>query len=1065
MSKGRLLIFIGLAVAALFLGANVADAGPGNGTYYANSPAGGDSGTALRKFVDSLPGLGPSNANNLGQYIPVAVPDTVTYPGSDYYEIALRNYTEKMHSDLPKATRLRGYVQTNNGTDGAGNNTVAPAPIHYLGPLIIAQRDRPVRIKFTNELPASGTAGSNLPIPVDATIMGAGVGPQSQTCDAVTHICIDTGINDLFTENRSVIHLHGGNTPWISDGTAHQWITPAGDATIYPTGMSKHDVPDMPNPGQGSTTIYYTNQQSARLMFYHDHALGITRLNVYAGVAAGYLLTDPVEQQLINSGAIPSVQIPLIIQDKTFVPQNIAVQDSKWDTTKWGEYGDLWFPHVYETNQDPNVPEGANPFGRWDYGPWFWPPVTNVTHQPGPCPGDATKTCANLPEISAVPEAFMDTILVNGTAYPYLNVEKRRYRFRILNASNDRFLNLQLYFADPSGKEVKMVPANPSSKLPDRWPTDNRVGGVPDPKKIGPTMIQIGTEGGFLPEPVELPNTPVGYNYNRRDIVVLNVENKTLFLGPAERADVIVDFSKAPVGSKIILYNDAPAPVPAFDSRNDYYAGNPDLTGSGGAPSTVKGYGPNTRTVMQFRVVGKSGKLPPETDTYASTLDKLRNAATGLPHAFAASQPVPIVPEKAYGAAADTYVNIFDTSLTYTPFGSGGPVTMSLLPKAIHELFETDYGRMNAVLGVELPFTNFLTQTTIPYFYIDPATEIIPDGGTQLWKITHNGVDTHAIHFHLVNVQVLNRVGWDGAVRPADPNELGWKETVRMNPLEDIVVAMQAKKQSVPFAVPVSSRPLAPANPLHSGMGFTNVDPNNNPVTVYNEVTDFGWEYVWHCHLLGHEENDMMRPLVMTGTATTPLAAMGLTATVDSATRVTLNWTPASATNSAAETGFKIERADGAGVITTAFTTLNTAGQGSTSYVDSTAAAGQAYTYRVVATNAAGDASSSNWVKVTTAVPGAPFNFFATTTAKGVTPQSVTLTWNEGSDNEAGFVVQRARNAAFTKDLVTFTVQEANAASYTDSTVAPKTMYYYRVRAANALGVSGFTKAKSIATK
>ncbi len=90
---------------------------------------------------------------------------------------------------------------------------------------------------------------------------------------------------------------------------------------------------------------------------------------------------------------------------------------------------------------------------------------------------------------------------------------------------------------------------------------------------------------GSCPAPVELPNTPIGYNYNRRDIVVLNVQEKTLFLGPAERADVIVDFS-AFAGKTLILYNDAPAPVPAFDSRIDYYTGDPDQTDTGGAPST-----------------------------------------------------------------------------------------------------------------------------------------------------------------------------------------------------------------------------------------------------------------------------------------------------------------------------------------------------------------------------------------------------------------------------------------------------------------------------------------------
>ena len=95
-----------------------------------------------------------------------------------------------------------------------------------------------------------------------------------------------------YTQNRGTLHLHGGRTPWISDGTPHQWITPKDENTPYPKGVSVHNVPDMPDPGDGSMTFYYSNQQSARLMFYHDHAFGITRLNVYAGEAAGYVITD-----------------------------------------------------------------------------------------------------------------------------------------------------------------------------------------------------------------------------------------------------------------------------------------------------------------------------------------------------------------------------------------------------------------------------------------------------------------------------------------------------------------------------------------------------------------------------------------------------------------------------------------------------------------------------------------------------------------------------------------------------------------------------------------------------
>ena len=147
---------------------------------------------ALRKFVDTLPGLGPTAANNLQQYIPVATPDTTTYPLSDYYEICLVQYTQQMHSDLPPTT-LRGYVQleTNvvkgnhypltypNGSPILGANNAQLFAVdrpRYLGPLIIALKDRAVRIKFINKLPTG--SGGDLFVPVDTTVMGGGAGPR-----------------------------------------------------------------------------------------------------------------------------------------------------------------------------------------------------------------------------------------------------------------------------------------------------------------------------------------------------------------------------------------------------------------------------------------------------------------------------------------------------------------------------------------------------------------------------------------------------------------------------------------------------------------------------------------------------------------------------------------------------------------------------------------------------------------------------------------------------------------------------------------------------------------------
>ena len=907
-----------------------------------------------------------------------------------------------------------------------------------------------------------------------------------------------------FTQNRATLHLHGGNTPWISDGTQHQWITPAGENTHYPKGVSVAYVPDMwfkstgetvnstypgatNDPGDGSQTFYYTNQQSARLMFYHDHAYGITRLNVYAGEAAGYLETDAVEQGLIASGVLPGVGIPLVIQDKTFLPDalTLAAQDPTWPIAVNASRSDLWLPHVYMPNQNPGDISGANAMGRWDYGPWFWPvfpttngPVPNPLCNPT-CPPGENSMNPGIPNPSIVPEAFMDTSIVNGNAYPYLQLGQKPYRLRILNAGNDRFLNLQLYYAStagpfikitggngsgssaiaavssignvtsititnggagytsaptvrifdapghsPSGSgalatatvdldntsplygtitsitvtaqgtgysvptickgttalpglctEVSMVPAVlGAANFPASWKVgspglpgdilDGRAGGVPDPASIGPSMIQIGTEGGFLPAPDVIENRPIGYEKNTKSITVGNVLEKAVFLGPAERADVIVDFAGVPNGSTLILYSDAPAPVPAFDARYDYYTNNLDWTLTGGAPSTLPGYGPNTRTIMQIQVLASLGTAP------AYNLAALQ---TALPAAYGQSQDKPIVPQAGYNTAfnanypVDAYARIQSTNMTFIPAGSTTNITMNLESKAIQELFDPTFGRMNAMLGVEVPFTNAIIQTTIPYTDIDPPTEIIKnsvavtpmgslDDGTQIWKITHNGVDTHAIHWHMFNVQVINRVGWDGAIKPPDPNELGWKDTVRMNPLEDIIIATRPIIPNVPFDLPNSIRPLDVTAPLGStgqfgaATYFTAVDPANNPVTVTNHMVNFGWEYVWHCHLLGHEENIMMRGILI---AVAPNTPSNLVATTTN-NSVMLTWKD----NSTNEINFVVQKANsslGPWITLATMSSLKGPEKGTTlNYTDLTNVSNASY-YRVMANNVVGD--------------------------------------------------------------------------------------------------------------
>ncbi len=114
-------------------------------------------------------------------------------------------------------------------------------------------------------------------------------------------------------------------------------------------------------------------------------------------------------------------------------------------------------------------------------------------------------------------------------------------------------------------------------------------------------MIDIGSESGFLPHPVVVPPQPITYVTDPARFDVGNVDKHSLLIAPAERHDVIIDFSKY-AGKTLILYNDAPAAFPARDPRYDYYTGNADLTAGGGAPTTLPGYGPNIRTVMQIKV-------------------------------------------------------------------------------------------------------------------------------------------------------------------------------------------------------------------------------------------------------------------------------------------------------------------------------------------------------------------------------------------------------------------------------------------------------------------------------
>lgn len=299
----------------------------------------------------------------------------------------------------------------------------------YLGPTIVAKEINQLNVQWHNNLPNS------YPLPLDETLHWAYAGHNHMAMNSMNYNIANDGV-------PAVPHLHGGNTESASDGLPEAWWSSV-------TGKTGMDF---------KKTLYtYDNNQEAATIWYHDHALGITRLNVYMGLAAFYFIRDANELNMIANNQLPSgpYEIELAIQDKMFYPDgSLAYPDMPW----------MSMPG----------------FTPWAGGP------------------------------SVQPEFFGDVIIVNGKAWPVLNVEPRKYRFRILNGSDSRFYNLILNTDVTTTRSF-------------RW-------------------IVIGSDQGFL-------NAPLS--------------QRELLIAPGERYDVVIDFSDpALLGQTIIVRNNAKTPFP-----------------------------------------------------------------------------------------------------------------------------------------------------------------------------------------------------------------------------------------------------------------------------------------------------------------------------------------------------------------------------------------------------------------------------------------------------------------------------------------------------------------------
>jgi hypothetical protein len=234
-------------------------------------------------------------------------------------------------------------------------------------------------------------------------------------------------------------------------------------------------------------------------------------------------------------------------------------------------------------------------------------------------------------------------------------------------------------------------------------------------------------------------------------------------------------------------------------------------------------------------------------------------------------------------------------------------------------------------------------------------------------------------------------------------------------------------------------------------------------VTVVNHLVNFGWEYVYHCHLLAHEEMDMMHSVAF---AVEPQAPDHLTA-IRQGSRTILNW----ADNSVDETGFTIQRANNVS-FTTGVQTF-TVEANVTTYTDKASGSNGTHYYRVFATNTVGDKDTPGFPTMTVnsafsnttadqpyaplAPPAEPSNVTATAVAANNKSASVTLTWTDNATNEAGFRIQRATNAAFTSGLTTATVG-ANVTSLTQ-TVSRNSDFYFRIQSYNSADPSAWVNA------
>jgi FtsP/CotA-like multicopper oxidase with cupredoxin domain len=604
----------------------------------------------------------------------------------DYYEISVRQFAQQiLPAGLP-ATTVWGY-----GAVAAASKR--GLLLHNAPSLTIeARAGRSVRIKWINDLKSS--AGTYLPhlLPVDPTLHwanppGGASGRDTRPTYATTPIPYGGPV-------PLVTHVHGAvGVGDESDGYAEAWYLPnagnipAGYATTgtwYNFFGAKAAASYGTTWGPGFAVFQYPNANRASTLWYHDHTLGMTRLNVYAGPAGFYIIRGGPGDAVLDarSGAAAVLPGPAPREGDAFPPNKIyyeipvAIQERSFNTD-----GSLFYPDTrafFDGIIGPYIPDT-------DIAP-YWNP-----------------------------EFFGNCIIANGNTWPFHAVEQRRYRFRFLNGCQSRFLILDF----------------------------NNIPGV--------SVWQIGNEGGYLAAPIDITTT----NGNR------------ILMAPAERADLIVDFTNVPAGSYVLQNVGPDEPFGGGVPGVDFPVADPASTGQ----------------VLRFNV---GPALSIDTTTPPQFLQLPAIAPLPAP---AVSRPLALLEE----------------------------MSMFYADAPAEALLGTIVGDPNTTVG-----------TWTPLMWMDPVTENPAPGATEVWEFYNATADAHPIHIHEVVFEVVNR-----------QNIL----------VDEITQTVQVAPGSVP----------TPPELWESGFKDTVIAYPGQVTRIRAQFNTPG-QFVWHCHIVEHEDNEMMRP-------------------------------------------------------------------------------------------------------------------------------------------------------------------------------------------------------------